>query len=84
MKFEDALTVAVNKEKLEEKKEDIVFDGIEPKTLKILSLLWNMIAASGGKFDDLVYVTSRGDLVSMPIKEKKKTTEGEIVTENKD
>lgn len=71
MTFQEALIKAVNFEKEKESEDGLNFAGIEPKTMKVLSLFWNMMAVSGKVLDDLVYINNNTDIKSISIKPEK-------------
>ena len=72
MKFEEALDKAYEQMPL----------GTTPKGdnnyIKIVSLLWNMMAVSKNVLDDIVYISENNNIISMPLqKSSKKTAETE-------
>jgi hypothetical protein len=44
---------------------------IEKKSAKLMSMIWNILAVSGGKFDDLAYVDKHNNIISVPLKKEK-------------
>ena len=73
MKFQEAFDKIFDIEKEEVIKENpglnIEF-GIEPKTAKIMALVWNMLAVTGGNFDDLARIDKNKNVVSIPLPEE--------------
>ena len=73
MKFQEAFDKIFDIEKEEVIKENpglnIEF-GIEPKTAKIIALVWNMLAVTGGNFDDLARIDKNKNVVSIPLPEE--------------
>lgn len=45
---------------------------VTPREARLLAIIWNMLAVSQKKLDDLVYIDKNTDILSTPINEKSK------------
>jgi hypothetical protein len=66
MHFEKAFDLAFEKESERMAQSGEKF-AVSPATAKTLAFLWNMLALSDGTFDDIVYIDSKNNIVSIPL-----------------